>query len=56
MITIIPVDERSKYKCCVCGEKRSVKYIIATKNKNASYSESSALCNKCALILISNKG
>ena len=48
MYKLIPSEERHKYRCCVCGEMRSVKYLIPT----TEYGETKELsyCNRCALL------
>ena len=44
MYQLIPIEDRDKYQCCVCGETRSVKYLIPTLDKELPY------CNRCALL------
>ena len=45
---LIQPEDRHKYHCCVCGETRSVKYLIPT----TEYGETKELpyCNRCALL------
>jgi hypothetical protein len=37
--SIIPIKERENHKCSICGETRSVKYIVEA-----------SLCNRCAAL------
>ena len=47
---LIPVDERNKYRCYLCGETRSVKYLIETVNPvEKSEPFYAPYCNKCVL-------
>lgn len=51
MYKLIPPKERHKYRCCVCGETRSVKYLIPTYDPlegEGFYDR--AYCNRCALL------
>lgn len=48
---LIPIEERHKYQCCVCGETRSVKYLIPTYNPlEGEEIQDLAYCNRCALL------
>ena len=48
---LIPSEERHKYRCCVCGETRSVKYLIPTYNPlEGEGFRDLAYCNRCALL------
>lgn len=48
---LIPSEERHKYQCCVCGETRSVKYLIPTYNPlEGEGFHDLAYCNRCALL------
>ncbi len=51
MYKIIPLEDRHKYVCCVCGETRSVKYLIPTMVIDTLSSfEEKPYCNRCALL------
>ena len=52
MFKIIPLEDRHKYVCCVCGETRSVKYLIPTIviDTLGSSTEEKPYCNRCALL------
>lgn len=59
MYKLIPLEERHKYHCCICGETRSVKYFIPTCNPcEGKGIQDLAYCNKCALLysMKNNKG
>lgn len=48
---LIPSEERHKYRCCVCGETRSVKYLIPTHNPlEGEGFHDLPYCNRCALL------
>jgi hypothetical protein len=48
---LIPPEERHKYHCCVCGETRSVKYMIPTYNPlEGEEIQDLPYCNRCALL------
>jgi hypothetical protein len=54
-IKIIPISERDKYTCTLCGSHVSVKYLIPTYNPVISNKyEYMPYCNKCALRHISH--
>ena len=48
MYKLIPPEERHKYQCCVCGETRSVKYLIPTLEREETHDL--PYCNRCALL------
>lgn len=51
MYKLIPAEDRSKYQCCVCGETRSVKYLIPTHNSlEGEGIYELPYCNRCALL------
>lgn len=53
MFKLIPPKERHKYRCCMCGETRSVKYLIPTHNPlEGEGFYDLPYCNKCALWFI----
>ena len=53
MLKLIPPKERHKYRCCLCDETRSVKYLIPTHNPlEGEGFYDLPYCNKCALLLI----
>lgn len=46
---IIPPEERHKYRCCLCCETRSVKYLIPTYNPlEGEGFYDLPYCDKCA--------
>lgn len=48
---LIPTEDRSKYQCYVCGETRSVKYLIPTHNPlEGEGIQDLPYCNRCALL------
>ena len=48
---LIPTEDRNKYRCCVCGETRSVKYLMPTiVIDTLSGIEELPYCNRCALL------
>lgn len=49
---LIPPEERHKYRCCVCNETRSVKYLIPTYHPlEGEGFHNLAYCNRCALLI-----
>ena len=51
MYKLIPIKDRDKYRCCVCGETRSVKYLIPTYDPlEGEGFHDLAYCNRCALL------
>lgn len=53
---LIPPEERSKYRCCVCGETKSVKYLISTHNPlEGDRIYELPYCNKCALFAMNKE-
>jgi hypothetical protein len=51
MYKLIPLEERHKYRCCVCGETKSVKYLIPTHNPlEGEEIHDLPYCNRCALL------
>lgn len=51
MYKLIPTEDRSKCRCCVCGETRSVKYLIPTYNPlEGEEIQDLPYCNRCALL------
>lgn len=51
IISIIPIEERSKCRCHFCGETRSVKYITEIFDPVIDNKPSRVCCcNKCILI------
>lgn len=50
-LKLIPIEDRHKYRCCVCGETRSVKYLIPTYDPlEGEGFHDRAYCNRCALL------
>ena len=48
---LIPPEERHKYRCCVCGTTKSVKYLIPTYDPlEGEGFHDRAYCNRCALL------
>ena len=49
--TLIPPEERHKYKCCICGKTESVKYMMPTLIYDAEITtQDTPYCNRCALL------
>lgn len=49
-LKLIPVKDRNKYRCTVCGETRSVKYL-ADIYDGLEPTHQAPMCNMCALAL-----
>ena len=48
---LIPLAERYRYHCCVCGTSRSVKYLMPVKDTySGKWAEKQAYCNRCAIL------
>ena len=55
-IKLIPIEDRHKYRCTLCGETRSVKYFIPVHNPlECEGIYELPFCNKCAAILFISK-
>lgn len=50
---LIPLEERHKCRCCLCGETKLVKYLIPTYNPlEGERLQNLPYCEKCALFFI----
>ena len=51
-LNMIPVKERSKYRCHECGTTKSVKYLVRINDPRYSGENRVPMCNKCVTMYI----